>query len=991
MIFNKKALFILTTVLLSILQVPAAFAEGDVVCSGRITGTTKIYNLNSGVISFDAHSGPGAEDNIPVNLGVAAAGAVGLAPANRTDAACINKEAGTDVNTGKAYEYALKGWSWDTNGGFVSLNCKNKANNAGGADVACGDYNYGVYVSADKGGGNRDLSGYAWNPTFGWISMSGSGAGNAFTYGVKIDANGKSSGHAYTQAGIYIDFTGLNLHLPDKKIVVATESWCKNKPHLCVEITPNPASLPFDPTSLGLDAAAGVKIADGKDGYYLDIYFRDKDGVSIDPKTKIKNLGDIQFNWSDTVRLDQTVEVVAVDGEAVKNKPKTFGDFQPSSDGDVGHYISTNKIVSYAPTSESKLSITTSTKPAYLTNNETFLSKPDGLVPPKANDNKLILNSISYPNLVDTTDPTKVLIPATSSPIFPNGKVGLPFKFRPAIYVDTLYSGAKQDIISAYRSVPTVVKRGLKKIGSLPNGTDGNVEFNVAYSDAQTVLDPNCSGKSFNFAVKDGLGGSTKTPETPAAAVSISSAISSLLSGTFDLSITPEIPVAPDGTEADLSCKIASGATIYSKISYTVGDKNVSYYDNKLPRIGGGVIANPAVVVHGKILAQATANVQGGQPVLTSGSVNINLVRDAINENLQKNADQTSLNALSAGTCTFTGFDDQLYKDYVSPGCSAGRYRFDVGKEHVVYTKGSDITLDLGSGGNWDGKWVIISDGGNIFVDNNLLSDDPVNSKITLLAFRSAGAGKYYGTGNVYIKPTVKNIDATIVADGSIFSYDGIHANIYAATGEPKWDDYSAMISALKSQLLIRGAISSGNTIGGANLDQGLDPKKYLLGGGGRIIPLPASLADRMRAQYYDLNYLRMFKLDLKLSSEGLPWDQKCGKGWTPEDEVNLNFLLANPGKALSNEDTAICGEKQPCKQNGANTNQLYACNGIDPLLKYDEINSPNGDLIVPGDIVQAKGLDEANDFNPVYVYHVAPDKNSFVFSKKGAINISGK
>lgn len=982
MISNKKALLLLTTVLLSsFLNFPqSVFAETDKVasdpaaCSGRITGTSKVYNPNSGVISFDAHSGPGAEDNIAVNLGVAAAGAVGLAPASRTDAACISKVAGVDANTGKAYVYAVKGWAWDTNGGFVSFNCQNGSNNAGGANVACGNINYGVYIGADN-----SVLGYAWNQTFGWIRFDDNNTGDAINYGVKIDpVTFVATGHAWTSAGVYIDLTGTVFNLPDKTNVVVLDTWCKNKPYLCVEITPDPASLAFGGTP-------GVKVADGKDGYDLNIYFRDADGVAIDP-TKITNLASIKFDWTDTVKLDQ-VNAANLNANAVQNKPLSLADFAPVA-GDLGHYKTKVKITSYAPTSESKLSLTTGTKPAYLTNNESFIYAPDGIVLPKAGGNKLALNNISYPNLVDNT--AKVLIPATSSPIYPNGKVGLPFKFRPAVYLDTLYANDFQDSILGYRSVPVTIKRALKAIGNL-NAITGNAEFHVAYSTSQTTTQ--CPGQDVNFQFTVTDNGAVVSNNSTGDVKVFQDGIAGLLGKIFDLQFTPDIPTDPEAESNP--CDVAKGATFYSKITYSVDGKTVSYFDNKLPRTGGDSIVNPAVVVHGNITAQAVGNVQGDSRVTAAGSVNVSLIRDAINENLQRNADQASVKNLSAGTCTFTAFEDKAFGDSTTTGCAGVRYRFDVGNEHVIYTKGSNLTLSLNSG-NWAGKWVIIADGGNIFVDKNILPSDPVASRISLISFRSSDVNKYYQTGNIYIAPTVTNLVGTLVADGSLFSYDGDHTHLDAATGEPKWGaggDYSAMISSLQTyQLLIQGAIISDNGIGNANLDQGTSPKNYLLAGGGRVIPLPASIADRMRAQYYDLNYLRMFKLNLQMGAEGLPIDQKCGKSWTPDDQVNLQSLL-NTGSykdETGNTFKTICGEKQPCDPVNDSLNSPNSCDGVNPLAKYDDKNV-TGDLIAPSSFTAATGLDSTKDFNPVYVYYVAPDTKSFVFSKSGAINISGK
>ena len=999
MVSNKKALLILTTMLLSsfVNFAQTSFAETVVVdsdptaCSGEIKGVTESFNANGGVTSFDAHpDANGVSGSADVSIVTGSHSPAGIAPARRGDAACISKTANSAY--GQPYEYALKGWAWNTNGGFVSFNCKAGMNNAGGGDVACGSYDYGVYISGDKGGGVRNLFGYAWNPTFGYIQFQNNPA-DTIKYGVKIDASGKTSGYAWTSAGIYLDFNGVTLNLPDQTVVETPTDWCAGKKYLCMEITPDPATLSFDATGMSVGTTAnGVAIADGKDGYDLNLYFRNEDGVGIEP-TLITNLIQINFSdWTDTVKLDQ-VDPTNISATAVQHKPTSWSDFTQAylanGQKDVGHYVTKKKIVSYAPTSESKLSMTTGTKPAYFVNNENFIYTPDGVGDlPKAGNNQLILNSVSLDaDLVDGTG--KVLVPKTSAPIFPNGKVGLTFKFRPAIYLDTLYANNKQDSILGYRSVPVTLKRGLKEIGDLGNVT-GSVESHVAYSSSQTAA--KCTGQDSNFQFtvsNDGAGGDMGSTNS-SGDVKIINDITSFIGKIFDLQFTPDIQagVLPP-------CDVAKGATFYSVINYITADgKHVLYYDNKLPRVGGDSIANPAAVIHGNIFAQAVGSVQGDQRVQTSGSVNINLIRDAINENLQKNTDQKTLATRVAVDCTITSMGENGVMGLGVGACPSGQnsyLRFDVGSEHVLYSK-ANVTLAFSSG-TWTGNWVVISDGGNIFVDNNLYPTDATNSKISLIALRAANADKYYGTGNIYIKPSVTNLVGTFVADGSIFSYDGTHTDVDAASGEPKWGsaggDYSAMTSALNSQLLIQGALYSDNTIGGANLDQTANPKSYLLAGGGRVITLPASLTDRMRAQYYDLNYLRMFKLELQVDKDtGLPIDQRCGKAWSPDDQANLSILQG--GGTLENGVTAICGSKIPCSST-AGLNQNAACDGINPLSRYDaQAHAYGGDLVVPDNIVRAQGVGE-KDFEPVYVYYVAPDKNSFVFSKEGAVNISGK
>src|SRR3990167_8909903 len=128
-VFLISALLISSAIFASAIFSDGTSAEGDSICSGSITGTTLPGNVNGGVTSFDSHPGSGTEDNESVTLKIIGE-TDGLAPALRKDAACIEKEEGTYDNV--PYQYSLRGWAWNTNLGFISFNCKDEINLAGG-------------------------------------------------------------------------------------------------------------------------------------------------------------------------------------------------------------------------------------------------------------------------------------------------------------------------------------------------------------------------------------------------------------------------------------------------------------------------------------------------------------------------------------------------------------------------------------------------------------------------------------------------------------------------------------------------------------------------------------------------------------------------------------------------------------------------------------------------------------------------------------------
>jgi hypothetical protein len=87
----------------------------------------------------------------------------------------------------------------------------------------------------------------------------------------------------------------------------------------------------------------------------------------------------------------------------------------------------------------------------------------------------------------------------------------------------------------------------------------------------------------------------------------------------------------------------------------------------------------------------------------------------------------------------------------------------------------------------------------DIYINTDIWPPTPQKPKV-LIALKnpSTGAG-----GNIYIKDTVKDITASLIADGSIFGWDGTAI-------KPEW----------VNQLYIRGSIMSNNTIGWAWLSR---------------------------------------------------------------------------------------------------------------------------------------------------------------------------
>jgi hypothetical protein len=88
---------------------------------------------------------------------------------------------------------SVTGYANTTSAGIISLDC--------GTVGVCGTVNYGV---SNDGAGN--LSGWAWNDKYGWISFWSGNNGGSIPYRVKIDINGNFSGWAWNDVVGWISF-----------------------------------------------------------------------------------------------------------------------------------------------------------------------------------------------------------------------------------------------------------------------------------------------------------------------------------------------------------------------------------------------------------------------------------------------------------------------------------------------------------------------------------------------------------------------------------------------------------------------------------------------------------------------------------------------------------------------------------------------------------------------------------------------------------------
>ncbi len=952
-------------VAMSFVYTGSVFAEGDLSitanCSGKIMGNTVVSNPNFGQLVFDSHPSPYSDANKVTDLSIVGL-APGLAPADRNLAACVDASSPLVAD-----EYMFRGYVWNTNLGFFSFFCNGTVGQMGkNQGIDCGNYSYGVKVSKADGTGKRLLSGNSWNPAFGYIQLAG---GGAFPYQVSADKDGKLSGYAWTEAKVWVNMSGVTIQIPGQKVAVpvVVDGPCKGRPFACIEIIDPEKGL--DKVLSGSNGTGGikvgsdsdVKVANGVDYYEIRLMLRDADGVT---PMNIANydIGPITFSWSDTVKAKQNFTDTVGTGLDKEASPLSKGggiiskpivanfpaDFTETPVGS-GNYVLKTTIRSYAPTTDMNVSYTTSMKPNVAFKNEVFFASmktAGNKIPTVKEPNRLKLSNIDIPIKVKADGSVPVLSDGKpyNKIVYPNGKYGLFVQFRPAVEVSTLYSGNNQDSITGFRSIPFSFKVGGKKDAKLDDGGSSNVQFLLDYDEALTNENCSANGEEIvgnGFTVKFADGKDSYLWQKVGASLY-----------DFDLqaiATLPEYDKMSDKEKEAITkpCMQAIGPSLYSVVSYSVAGNTFNYYSNHLPRTITS-ITNPVAVVRGNLYAAKAFSPSASVETQETGSKSVNIVRDGIYENIAGKISGVTLekdtNSGSANTKSCTvGNNGGL------SACSGAPLPpVNIDGTTVSVYKNTDVHINLSNASAYSDNQAVVVLNGNIFIDSDIYKDGSTD-KMQIVALRpySSGCNK----GNIYVKNTVKNINANVFTDCSVFSY--VDADkIDATTGLYKWTDFSEMVDALSNQLRWFGSIASHNTVGGSDLDKDLkNPKTYLLDGF-RAWPSNAlSSAQKLAIQAYDLNYFRLFKLSIQTDELGKPIDQSCQKALSLEEMLQINQFN------LALADDRVYG-----------ADGVTPCDGIDALYPYDADSNSGGDLVAPIDTVTlAKGLD-AENYDPVYV-----------------------
>lgn len=935
---------------------------GDPVYCYNIAGTGKGVAFlptgipNSGAVTFD-----------------------GAIPTSQYEA-CIQ-----DPNNDGSPPYYLAGWAWNDNLGYISLYCHNGLNRG----AACGGYDYdandpdqfgGVMIDADG-----KFHGYAWGDNVGWISFNNGAnaqlaaeivdqACQGFIYGYEPPVgfncprhgtdvtDGKKWTHVWADSVGWLDFDTVVLpwYSLSKDILGPNIDPCLNiatggMPSAscpgnvvpppcadalnCVPPMPTPSETeicppdPFANANANVSAGGIPKSGDGSTDYWqFKVKIRDKDCVPVTPDRY-----DVyaKFSWTDTVRRDQTDNSGVMDnsdcslGEgtqalayvgappapAVNKMCKVKLDYDY-----VNNIFTAPKVYSLAPTSNAN-GVNLSGQLGFFSYEEfTVPDFPGGAR--KSND--LVLKDLNLwvmDKALPATDPAKCVFPGPAYPCNENvpgtsmkGRNGFEdnytFSFRPATNVIKMEQSTQQG--------------GLENSFNVSSGlwTDVNVQVdgnsNVTYL---AGLDPD----DFNFAFGfQPVGGTFDFDLLRSGNQSGSHTVSGAYNLSLGMAISPT---------ASMLSQYLGGVYLYSIVDEHPAGYLVKYYSNKLPRLVGSTGVLPVAVLLGNVYSTGLSTPTSTSGALRStGDVSTNLLRDQIFRNVQ---------TIIAGVSPAPSGDLTTGSLVVTSNTNVS-VLLD-GK--VLYLKGDIHLSTSGAPISWIGEKTIIVIGGSVYIDNDLYNANPgaTKSKLGIIALKdyTKPANTQNKAGNIYIDADVRNIQANMFADGSVFSYSKAYgASAVELTGEPHFLNMQDQNSRLKNtQLFIQGSIASQNTVGGAD-------RASLLKGDG------TTASGKFQAQLYDFNYLRQYVGELRRDAQG----RVCKGG----------EALASPPVCSVTDSLSI----------------EYLVDGM-PWAAAD-----GGYLYPPVTGVTARGLDPNRDLGSTYIYYDPPSSTLAGFSSELGVQV---
>jgi len=780
----------------------------------------------------------------------------------------------------------LEGWVWNDNLGWVSLYCPASGTNLG---IACGAQQYSVTFTP-SGGTAPDfttvtMSGAAWGDNIGYISFNSAfhqmqPTPNGANRGLVSAASPAAQKYAWADSVGWLDFSGVKFRWEAEPIIPQPDD---------VKIWDNTGTC--DLANGCVPTTVQTPVADASQDYTIEIPFKDG-AVSLtnlqvrDCEADVISMyalspgaepycARVKLEWVDHVDLNQTTLAsqnaganpygltTAPGGLGAVIKPLVFtltgGDL--TYDG-VKRIWGAN-VRSYAPTSDRNMADGMQLEKF---NYADTADLPDtSYVITKTDQNKLRLAKV---NLMLFKYSTGAGIPGQCimgeikdpSPITPPN----PYTCNLHTYIENVNMPFKP-LVEITKLVHNVAGKELNFINienvESPQYFDYQLTRNAATAivgfaaifDVGLALDWNYS---FQFDVAGTLfDEQTVFPE--------------MAGGTLTGKLTQITPGAAFSTGA--------GPYLFSTISYTLGDKAVTYFANKLPRIAAGILKNPVALVQGNVYLTDYAPKASDVTLRSLGNISSNLRREQIYRNVQNylrgfNPTATGNKKVETGTVTAIAGLDELVSD------------------KVFYLKGYNLTIDCGATCVFDRDVTFIVENGNILVNSDIRP--AAGKQVGLIALRNLD-GNVMTQGFVNIEKDVKWLSRVhVFADRVLQSYDKTTLawdsnGFYRLAG-----DDLARQNVFKNQLVFEGTMSSMNGIGNASANPATDELGTDIGGvaGATCANYNAdTLTGICRARVVDLNYLRYYGPGLEICTgmEGggalmalpnVPRDQKLRK-----------------------------------------------------------------------------------------------------------------
>lgn len=725
----------------------------------------------------------------------------------------------------------IRGWTWNTNLGYVSFECGQDGNNFGGS---CGSTPYETVIRNDG-----RVRGFAWGDNIGWISMgcdNGENSGvecGGTNYGVRIMQADDLINPAFNSQGC-TKTDGSPIQPGDMYGYAWTDTvgwmnFCGARAEVAAGLT---ATVSFSDLS-------AVKYANGSDNHEVVVRVTDASGALIDPTQYTVT---ITPTWSDSVRSDQVTLCSAASPDS-GCPPERFNA--------VGGKSTFSWVAGRG-----------------------YIANVTSIAPTQPGTDELRLTDVTVEartlagTLVSVTQPT--IASAT-------------FEFKPAVEVTRIYSsdslsaGSGDDSLFAQRNISTehVIT------AEFHPGVGAGALTDPASARVFTQLH-DCSD-AFNFVFDEGGAGIDDTdmpyvqsdvsrpdfdrqnsvcPSTAEQTIvdidrynagTLVSEFATNSEGILTIRRFIYTDVGNDDSAASAGIEVNNPPPfgVQTRVEYLANGIQVKYFSKK---VTDASLLNQAADIKGnvRIDVQNLGGLLGGrsEKSIGAGAGAVKSKSEFFNralDNLKYAGRAAPINSQ-----IFTGAD-----------LSAGELFFKR-DTNLGATEPCKIIFDNAAGDiDWNAKTTIASRGCDIYINSNLLpAVGHETAALGIVALEDLDMPKAAPRkgGNVYICATVTDLkNVHIVAENSVLPYGELDAGGNIACGDPanrveqsglraglpKFDN--PVREVLKNQLVITGSIVSNNTYGGAF-------KNPPEAGDGRRITDP-ELMDT--ARYYDYNFFR--------------------------------------------------------------------------------------------------------------------------------------